>query len=519
MGLSWERLKRSLIYRMGGRDLIEELGRLRTEQHDLRLQHDQALGERNAYLLQRDQAIGERNVLANQLYAVRHLSFGEAGIALRELASAIDAVHARSSREFFKAVDVAREHFRSWVVRHGTLEHALQAVKLVNLLAAKHEYLRGAIATTARPVGWMLDPANQCHLGCPGCSNSYSEEFVAKTFNPWPRGLMSGDTFDLFMRRIGMYGFAGHLYNNHEPLLNKDTPGFVRKAADLRVRTFISTNLSYRRIDAQAIVACGLAELMIAADGATQPVYEIYRRGGRLEWVIENVRALVDAKRRLNSPTPLLRWQYLTFAHNAHEVGAARQLARNLGCDSFNVATPYVQVGDEQGLRSVDSSLYEGACFSAATQKLTIDTDLEPYREQIEQALDESAYDRWQSAGGAEAPLASDGTPRCDWLYLATISDAMGRIVPCGNGDYSGRGRFVFADVRHGDNIMNAPAYREARAVVANNSRGEVICARCPARPQPQVGLAALAQYLEDVRSPCFDMEALFNWSRHSPLS
>ena len=97
---------------------------------------------------------------------------------------------------FFHAVDGAREAF---LRRRPKLDDQLLAVKLINLLTAKHEYLWGAIATTARPIGFMLDPANQCHLGCPSCTNSYNRAVSEQTFNPWPRGLMTVETFDAFL--------------------------------------------------------------------------------------------------------------------------------------------------------------------------------------------------------------------------------------------------------------------------------------------------------------------------------
>jgi MoaA/NifB/PqqE/SkfB family radical SAM enzyme len=249
---------------------------------------------------------------------------------------------------FFATVDQARETFRDAALRGpDALTHALLGVKVINLLIAKHEYCQGAVSTTARPIGFMLDPANQCHLGCPSCSNSYNTEVVARTYNPWPRGMMTDVTFEAFLREVGLYAFAGHFYNNHEPLLNKLTPAFVRKATDLRLRTFISSNLSYRGIDAEAIVASGLTELMVAADGATQPVYERYRRGGRIEWVLDNARAISAAKHKLGSSTPILRWQYLTFAHNLPEIPAAIELARDIGFDTFNLATPNERQRDE----------------------------------------------------------------------------------------------------------------------------------------------------------------------------
>ena len=224
---------------------------------------DQLRRERHTYRYERDEVLLQLQVLQGG-YS------GPSGIALRALANCLNSQVALPSAVFFAALDQARETFRDAVLgQPDALAYALLGVKVINLLIAKHEYRQGTVSTIARPIGFMLDPANQCHLGCPSCGNSYNTDFVARTYNPWPRGMMSEVTFAAFLREVGLYAFSGHFYNNHEPLLNKLTPAFVRKATDLRLRTFISSNLSYRNIDAEAIVASGLTELMVAADGAT----------------------------------------------------------------------------------------------------------------------------------------------------------------------------------------------------------------------------------------------------------
>jgi hypothetical protein len=491
----------------------------------LRTERDRYRGERDIALRERDSAIGERNQYLIQLQAVQRACFGATGFALRALAQRINEAVGEPSSKFFSTVDGARMAFRDATLttaEFDVLGHALLGVKLINLLTAKHEYLRGAIATTARPMGFMLDPANQCHLGCPSCSNSFNREHVERTFNPWPRGLMTEATFDTFLREVGLYAFAGHMYNNHEPFLNKLTPAFVRKASDLRMHTFISSNFSYRRIDAEAIVASGLTELMLAVDGATQAVYERYRRGGRLEWVLDNARAIVAAKAKLNSPTPILRWQFLTFEHNLHEVDAAIELAKGIGFDSFSLATPNSVSQDDPSIHTAEYPGERYLTFRARPQ-LPLATNLSAYRDLIESALSESAMERWQRYERNQPATVSDSGTRCDWLHLAVISDAMGRIVPCCNGDYKDHGRFVLAQIDSANgNIMNSADYREARHVVVDpGSAGAsgVICARCPARPRPQIGLGAVGMYMADVPPLASgDMAYLHNWSRHSDL-
>lgn len=526
-----ERTRLLLFHAGGGAPLLAERDALASERDAYLSQRDIAIGERNEFLRQRDIALGERNELQRRLQGLSGVSIpdrpGRLYLAeLERMVRELDSHVAERSDAFFAAVDVARlQTFVEVMAKPDGLEDALLGIKLINLLIAKHEYQRGHIAVTARPIGVMLDPANQCHLGCPSCVNSYNTEAVSRVFNVWPRGMMTQATFDTLAQEAGVTAFAAHLYNNHEPLLNKQTPAFARQLAALRARTFISSNLSYARIDAAAIVASGLTELMVAADGVTQPVYERYRRGGKIEWVLANARAIAEEKRRTRSPTPLLRWQYLTFEHNAHEVPRAIELARAIGFDSFNVATPNVVSWDDPSLTPL---VYEGPRSIELTAPLASAFYGAPPipRDLVEAALRESALARWEATGADDTVL--DG-PRCDWLHLAAISDATGRIVPCCHGDYKSIGRLAFARLGGASsNFMDSPDYRMARRVVADRPaaeaelvdvppRDQVVCMKCPGRTVPQIGLGAAYSYLTEIPELAA-LGWLHDWSRHTQL-
>jgi MoaA/NifB/PqqE/SkfB family radical SAM enzyme len=503
-----------------------------------------------AVFAHRDELLAERNRLSADLSKLHadhetlrqeHASFqrqlavagvltGSPDAPMRNLAASINSSIHLPSATFFHIVDQRREQF---LETKPTLADTLVAIKIINLLIAKHEYFRGSIATTARPVGFMLDPANQCHLGCPSCTNTYNREYSETNFNQWPRGLMSNDTFEKLIGETGPYAFTAHFYNNHEPLLNKQTPAFVRRAADMRIRTFISTNLSFRKIDAEAIVKSGLQDLMVAIDGVSQGVYERYRKGGNVEWVLNNVRAIVAAKEKLNSRTPALRWQYLTFEHNVHEVPEAIRLADEIGFNTFNLGTPNAVSEDDPTVTSVE---YKGpAEHRAVTLRpwvpLVFNGDLEHYRDVIQTAIGESAVERWQEQTGGVEQENAKTKDRCDWLNLAVISDANGRIMSCCNADYKILGNLNLSNIAtSGGNLMNSGDYRMARKFLfdpatakAENigvpDRQQVICARCPARPRPQIGLDAVAGYAVETSTLAHpDMKFLHDWSMHTSV-
>lgn len=456
---------------------------------------------------------------------------------LRALVRDITASVNEAPVDFFQAVDRAKSRFRSEV--GDDLESALIGLKIANLLISKHEYLRGSVVTVAHPVSFMLDTANQCQLGCPSCTNSFNKEVTEATFNPWPRGILKPERFRSFIETAGISSFAGHFYNNHEPFLNKNTPAYLRVASDMQIDTFVSSNLSFPKLDHDAIVLSGLQTLMVALDGVTQESYERYRKGGRIDWAFANVRAIADAKKRLGKTTPHLRWQWLTFKHNIHEVERGIEAAREVGFDSFNLATPNRVDQDDPTVHAVQ---YEGP---DEHKEVVINprvggmfgTVPESYRDLIEERLAESALGRWEEAGGPRFEDVPDATgDRCDWLHMAVIGDAMGRIVPCCTGDYKKPGSFIFSSIdEHHSNIMNSRLYQESRMLLTNptafksatagqRAADRTRCTVCPVRPRPQVGLGAVHSWFAWSQKPqmlSFEPEetsALYDWSRHREI-
>ena len=211
------------------------------------------------------------------------------------------------------------------------------------------------------------------------------------------------------------------------------------------------------------------------------------------------------------------------------EVPDAIRLAAEIGFDSLNLATPNSVKDDDPSLEAMDypgPAEHREVVFRSPAAPFS--GSLEPYGELIEAAVQESIEARWRSATDGKDPAGHDKSgDRCDWLNLAVISDAMGRIVPCRLGDYLTRGRFDFASIKDGGgNIMNSGAYQEARQHVLDPSaaglthrhrpvRDRVMCVQCPGRPLPQVALSAVRNYLTSI-SAFDDLTYLYDWSRHN---
>ena len=75
----------------------------------------------------------------------------------------------------------------------------------------------------------------------------------------------------------------------------------------------MNIKLSYE--DACKIIDSGLNKFIASIDGVSQQSYEIYRKNGKFSLVLDNIKLLAEAKRKLNSKTPHMHWQFLVFKH------------------------------------------------------------------------------------------------------------------------------------------------------------------------------------------------------------
>jgi len=133
------------------------------------------------------------------------------------------------------------------------------------------------------------------------------------------------------------YLFSVNLYNWSEPFLNRQVYDIIQYNTDHNIASIISSNLSLK-VDAERIVQSGLQHLIISADGIEQEIYDKYRVNGKLEKVIDNVKAIVAAKKKFNSHTPTLEWQCLVNKHNEHSLEETKIFATSLGVNEVRFA-------------------------------------------------------------------------------------------------------------------------------------------------------------------------------------
>jgi MoaA/NifB/PqqE/SkfB family radical SAM enzyme len=198
----------------------------------------------------------------------------------------------------------------------------------LNFQLVRAERLTSRATVRGYPAILTIDPRNTCNLRCPHCvTGARKPGRPAASFSP--------AMLERLLDELGRYLLLVEFGNWGEPLLAPQLPDLVAAAARRGIGTIVASNLAVPLDDrrAEALVASGLAVLGAAVDGMRQESYEAYRRGGDLAVVHANLERLIRAKRRLGSATPRLVWSFHVFAHNEHEIEAARAEAARLGVD------------------------------------------------------------------------------------------------------------------------------------------------------------------------------------------
>jgi hypothetical protein len=174
----------------------------------------------------------------------------------------------------------------------------------------------------------QIDASSVCQLRCPACPTTVG------AINPAVGGGMLGlnDLRAVLDQNPDIRNVE--LSNYGEIFLNPALPDILQLCHERGVTTaaYNGVNLNNARPEMlESVVRHGMRVLTVSIDGATQKTYERYRVRGRLDAVLANIVRINGWKRRLRTDFPVLRWQFIVFGHNEHELADARAQAEALG--------------------------------------------------------------------------------------------------------------------------------------------------------------------------------------------
>lgn len=190
----------------------------------------------------------------------------------------------------------------------------------------------------ASPLVVELDPTAACDLACPGC---ISEDLVALGNRFTGERLM-----DLGREFIECGVKAVILIGGGEPLAHKKIGEFIELMGTNDIHIGITTNGSF--IDRHLDVISKYSQwTRVSMDAATDKVFSILRptKGGKSKFdkIVANMRLLARSKKGKLGYSFLIQTPADGFGivSNIHEIYDAAVLARDIGCDYFEVKPTY----------------------------------------------------------------------------------------------------------------------------------------------------------------------------------
>jgi MoaA/NifB/PqqE/SkfB family radical SAM enzyme len=182
------------------------------------------------------------------------------------------------------------------------------------------------------PFAVSIEPTTVCNLHCPECPTGLG---ILKRSG----GTMSDQTFNSLINGLSPNTFYINLYLQGEPFINPKILKWVQLLSTKKLFSVVSTNAQFiDRETAMAIVDSGLSKIIIGMDGITQESYSKYRQGGSVDKVYQAIECIIDARKILNSKTPVVVVQFIVFKHNENELKQLTQI-KEKGVDEISIKT------------------------------------------------------------------------------------------------------------------------------------------------------------------------------------
>lgn len=186
------------------------------------------------------------------------------------------------------------------------------------------------------PLAISIEPTTSCNLRCPECPSGL------RSFTR-PTGHLKEEVFYKTIDELQDSLFYLTFYFQGEPYLHPNFLRMVSYANKKGIYTATSTNAHYfTDTIAKQTVESGLKRLIISIDGTTQETYQSYRVGGSLTKVIEGTKKVLEWKKKLNSSTPHIIFQFLVVKPNEHQIGEVQTLAKELGIKDVRFKTAQI---------------------------------------------------------------------------------------------------------------------------------------------------------------------------------
>jgi len=171
-----------------------------------------------------------------------------------------------------------------------------------------------------------IDASNICQLQCPFCWRAQGKNTTFK------RCYLKFDDFKKFIDNNPTFKNI-ELSDNGEIFLNPELKDIIQYAYEKKINLTAKNGVNLNTVSEEmleCLVKYKFRVMLVSIDGATNDTYQIYRRGGNFDNVIENIKKINYFKHKYNTEFPRLIWQFIIFGHNENELPLAREKAKKL---------------------------------------------------------------------------------------------------------------------------------------------------------------------------------------------
>lgn len=190
------------------------------------------------------------------------------------------------------------------------------------------DYMTGV----AKPHALFIESYAGCNLVCPGCDREGIEGGRDSLSLDW-------DTYVEVIDQLSPTLEYMEFHVGGENYMHKRADDMVRYCKDKNPGCFVlsSTNGHFFHTEdrVRSAIESGIDCFIFSVDGATQKSYEKYRVNGRLDRVLDAMRAMVAMRDASGRDRPIIVWRYILFAWNdgPEEMDLARKMAKDIGVD------------------------------------------------------------------------------------------------------------------------------------------------------------------------------------------
>ena len=310
-------------------------------------------------------------------------------------------------------------------------------IKPANALLAGYSYLKSSVSgnpgVMGMPVSVSTELTNICNLHCPECSTGSGR------MQREP-GYMDIDLFKKVIKELKPYLYNTNLYFQGEPMLHPIFFSFL--ANTLNTHTTVSTNGHFlSEENSEKIVNSGLNKLIISLDGLDQETYSAYRIKGNVNTVIDGIKNVTGARKRVNSSLKI-EIQCLVNKLNESQIPQIRDLADRV---KARLRLKSMQITDRKDIES----------WLPLTGK----------------------FGRYKMKGG-EYVIKNSLPDRCARLWFNPVITWDGKVIPC---CFDKDAEYILGDLKLDSfrDIWDGPKYQIFRKSILSGRNMIEICRNC----------------------------------------